>query len=574
MNYSNFVFKKTLIMALKVITLPLLMLCVNVNAQTLLSLKMRRERMSKDSVFRATELEALKYSCLEGIRFGLDIETNNAKPVKAKSLTEESNLIKKTMQRNEDNGFCWMLVEQNNFYGAETIDGKLIIPTKYGRIDYVGNLGYRDYFVVDDAKLYGEKTGFSGLKNYYQGIYTSDGVCIIPTDRGYSGIWGFKSEDSNKLYYSFEICINGVEINGICDIHGKELYSISNLQDKASDGIRYNDYDGFYYYNKNGTKEKLGIKIPNSDINFITYTDNYKAEDINRRIANTDKSWIEKNGILKKIHIESDGFKWYEVKDKQNYQWAENIYGDVLISPKQHCPIHYYNSTIIGGIFVRSLLFDFCQEAITKEGNILIPSSRKYQSISITNPNNKYITIQGVDGVGIADLNGYEVASPIYDELFYDGYDVDAKTKNGSHVKFSVHKKPTREQNNLIYAHGGYYSNMPWLLMPGPSYIPTYDIWATPLSQWDDLTFYGSMGDYKATNSSESLETLSTSNSSSTGKCSYCNGKGKKIVDQSNMTFGSNDPLVYCNECGKSFHRSTGHSHVFCGHCGGTGKSR
>ena len=61
--------------------------------------------------------------------------------------------VTRTTQIDENNGFRWVLVETSNGYGAETIDGKTIIPSIYNRINYVGNAGYRDYFIVEDRYL-------------------------------------------------------------------------------------------------------------------------------------------------------------------------------------------------------------------------------------------------------------------------------------------------------------------------------------------------------------------------------------------------------------------------------------
>lgn len=52
--------------------------------------------------------------------------------------------------------------------------------------------------------------------------------------------------------------------------------------------------------------------------------------------------------------------------------------------------------------------------------------------------------------------------------------------------------------------------------------------------------------------------------------CSLCNGTGKIVRESSIATFG-NDTQVYCSVCGRSYFRSTGHSHVTCPTCHGKG---
>lgn len=55
--------------------------------------------------------------------------------------------------------------------------------------------------------------------------------------------------------------------------------------------------------------------------------------------------------------------------------------------------------------------------------------------------------------------------------------------------------------------------------------------------------------------------------------CPYCKN-GRKTISQSVSMLGTTDYKVHCNECGGDFYRSTGHSHIDCGHCGGSGKMK
>lgn len=54
-------------------------------------------------------------------------------------------------------------------------------------------------------------------------------------------------------------------------------------------------------------------------------------------------------------------------------------------------------------------------------------------------------------------------------------------------------------------------------------------------------------------------------------KCKFCNGTGRKVINQSIPTFGTADYKVRCNECGREFYHSEGHAHVYCNECHGTG---
>lgn len=77
-------------------------------------------------------------------------------------------------------------------------------------------------------------------------------------------------------------------------------------------------------------------------------------------------------------------------------------------------------------------------------------------------------------------------------------------------------------------------------------------------------------------NSSSNSSSSSTSSTSSrvavsSHQCPYCNGKGRIQKDMNPSMFGTQDYKVKCEECGQMYLKSTGHTHVTCGHCGGTG---
>lgn len=72
-----------------------------------------------------------------------------------------------------------------------------------------------------------------------------------------------------------------------------------------------------------------------------------------------------------------------------------------------------------------------------------------------------------------------------------------------------------------------------------------------------------------------SSSSTSGSTSSSSRQCNYCNGTGRRVYDTNPPTFGlDNGEKVKCNECGQTFLKSTGHTHVSCQYCGGTGIRR
>ncbi|MBR1516716.1 MAG: hypothetical protein IJ620_01030 [Bacteroidales bacterium] len=58
---------------------------------------------------------------------------------------------------------------------------------------------------------------------------------------------------------------------------------------------------------------------------------------------------------------------------------------------------------------------------------------------------------------------------------------------------------------------------------------------------------------------------------SSSLKCSRCNGSGRMPYDTYPSTFGQSDYKVTCSECGQQFLKSRGHNHVTCTECHGKG---
>ena len=70
---------------------------------------------------------------------------------------------------------------------------------------------------------------------------------------------------------------------------------------------------------------------------------------------------------------------------------------------------------------------------------------------------------------------------------------------------------------------------------------------------------------------SSSTYSGSSGTSSSGGSCPLCHGSGRIVKDFNVSTFG-NDGKEQCAECGQWFMRSTGHRHVTCTQCHGTGR--
>lgn len=72
-----------------------------------------------------------------------------------------------------------------------------------------------------------------------------------------------------------------------------------------------------------------------------------------------------------------------------------------------------------------------------------------------------------------------------------------------------------------------------------------------------------------STSSASSSSSTSSSSSSSRTLCPQCHGTGRMVYEANAAQFGTQYSEVYCSECGKSFPKSWGHSHVTCKICHG-----
>lgn len=69
------------------------------------------------------------------------------------------------------------------------------------------------------------------------------------------------------------------------------------------------------------------------------------------------------------------------------------------------------------------------------------------------------------------------------------------------------------------------------------------------------------------------LWTISIALQAQSRECPYCKGTGKIVKNISASQFGVRTEVkVKCRECGIYYFPSTGHTHIHCSHCRGTGK--
>lgn len=137
-------------------------------------------------------------------------KTNTQMKAKAKLIPKDSREYQV-----EDDGFEWYKVCKNGKYGAESRDGKLIIPTEYEYVYYhseTSNSFYRypAYF----------KVGLGGS----MGAYSVLGKCIIPITRHYTGI-SIRSDKEFGTYYMYQSSDGA----GICNARGQQLVHFKDV---------------------------------------------------------------------------------------------------------------------------------------------------------------------------------------------------------------------------------------------------------------------------------------------------------------------------------------------------------
>jgi hypothetical protein len=101
--------------------------------------------------------------------------------------------------------YLWYRTNINGKCGAEDANGKVMVPANYSNVTYMSGLRLSGFIVND-----GENVGF----------YNQNGICLIPTQRGYKRI---KTSCTNKSQDFFTFWKeNGTA--GFCDESGKEVY--------------------------------------------------------------------------------------------------------------------------------------------------------------------------------------------------------------------------------------------------------------------------------------------------------------------------------------------------------------
>lgn len=131
-------------------------------------------------------------------------QTKKRTPVKKTNIAKPATTSTAKERKVGNDGYIWYLLKKGNLYGAQDIEGRVIVPTQYDFIEYVA-YGRGDHY-------------YKVKKGDYYGVYTRLGNLLIPIDRHYTNIEMLVGE--GKI--AWEIEINGGRKGGL-DAKGNEV---------------------------------------------------------------------------------------------------------------------------------------------------------------------------------------------------------------------------------------------------------------------------------------------------------------------------------------------------------------
>jgi len=344
---------------------------------------------------------------------GLDAQVRKPASVKkvATSVSPQAN-ITKYRQLGED-GYVWYKVKKGNLFGAQSVDGKDIVPAIFDDVVYECR-NYKDNFsdwnIEMSTKWFRVKSGDN------IGLYSIDGNCLVSPERYHSNYSvGIPTIDTHYMGKMF-LYISKDKKVGVLDVQGREV--IPPIYDQIhNDGFRYmsgrvknegNRYGAFMIVDK--SYPRWGYTDLNGKI--ILYPSENKLGAV---------LGIHDNGILyiSKCIEEGSPGKWADT----NYDYDENIRFDYSNS----APIFgkyftkLYDSSISTSdgrtLYVKN--DNGFRSIMDAERNIIIPSSRGYTQVNMygTGNDNWGFYIQKAGKWGIADKEGREIMSPQYDAI-------------------------------------------------------------------------------------------------------------------------------------------------------------
>lgn len=268
--------------------------------------------------------------------------------------------------KTEEDGFKWYLTSSDGNRGAQSVNGKELVPLSIG-FEWVS---YHNGFLI--GTIFSPDDDFKKNKN---ACYDKTGKVIIPFGR-YEHI-SYNVPEAGKPAW-FSVTKNGFD--GACDVTGKEIIP------PVYTGLLYGS-KGFEGKKENGNYNLLGISLPGHDI----------------------MAFVEK-----RQKTESDGFVWYELRDYPNYGAADKD-GKLLIPMSmQLTRVKYLPSTVSGkyGVF-EVYKEDFVGVYNSQGFEILSPNKGYTYWKYIGNSENGYLRVdKGNMEYGFCDLNQNEIIAP------------------------------------------------------------------------------------------------------------------------------------------------------------------
>ena len=344
-------------------------------------------------------------------------QTTKRTPVRRTTTTSPATApIAKYLQLGQD-GYVWYKVKKGDSFGAQSIEGKDIVPAIYDDVVYECR-NYKESF--SDWNLEMSTKWFRVQSENNIGLYSIAGNCLVSPERyrsNYSVV--IPTIDTHYMGKMF-LYIRKDEKVGVLDVQGREV--IPPIYDQIdNDGFRYmsgrvknegNRYGAFRIVDK--SYPKWGFTDLNGKI--ILYPSENKLGAV---------LGIHDNGILYISKCIEEGLpgKWAHT----NYNYDENIRFDYSNS----APIFgkYFTKLYDSSISTsdgRTLYLKnengYCS-IMDAEQNIIIPSSRGYTRVNMYGAGNDNwgFYIQKGGKWGIADKMGKETIPPQYDAISGDG---------------------------------------------------------------------------------------------------------------------------------------------------------
>ena len=329
------------------------------------------------------------------------------------------NDLSKLLRTDEKNNFKWYLIIKGDYVGAESSDGKPLIPVEYEQVNYKCDHFYNNGFPYFEVK---NKNGI--------GLFDISGKELISTDRNYSEI----SYKSSLEHPYFLITKNGKK--GACDLSGKEVISpIYYFVNLTVVGFTTQLTDNSEEIQTEIRIDSKGLLVDNSNP-----TDAYSQYNLGLKYLSDRKF--------------NEAFKWFNKSAQQNYVQGEYAvglcydFGNGVKQDKQKALDWYRKAESHGYEAATQRITDLTQPVITREADVnytnqdisnTVTSKKSRNNVTAQN-NVPYLDIlrKYENKCKIPDLGPYEKSEKIEQtngNVTYNFYGKDGAIKTISFLK-------------------------------------------------------------------------------------------------------------------------------------------